>query len=182
MSDTPHGRDDEGYFAALDFGEEVGTDDLEPSAIDVFDTDEPAEVDDVGTRHAIELLSEDTDHTEVTGDPEDELAAQLVTVTNPAETVTVWAMAGGEIHRVELSPEVVSMTASDLASEIIVIAHLAQERGQSRLYADVLGAFNEMGITDNQVLSEFLEEGMELSSPKQAAKSQAEVFATRYGD
>lgn len=180
MSDVPHGRDDDGYFGALDFGDEVGTDNAEQSTFDGLDTDEATEIGDAATVQAIEILSEDTDQTEVASGSDDS-ALQLVTVTNPAETVSVSAKTGGHIHRIELSPEAVGMTASELATEVLAIAHVAQERGKAAFQTVLLGAFNAHGVTDNEVLGEFLEEGMGLPSPAKAAKLQAEVFAARYG-
>lgn len=177
MNAAPQGRDDESYFGALDFGDEIST---EPQAANFFDEDVPATPPYTETAEAIELLSADTDHDETGADRADPIDAHLVTVTNPAETVSVSARAGGEVHRVELAPEAVRMTASELAREILAIAQVAQNRGKARFYTELLAEFNERGAVDNDSLAEFLKEGMGLPSPVDARETQAKVFATRY--
>jgi hypothetical protein len=39
---------------------------------------------------------------------------------------------------------------------------------------------NEIGLDGSEVLRNFMDSGMQLSTPEEAAAAQAEVFATRY--
>ncbi len=180
FGDEPGHEAGYGGDAVLDFGDESGHDDRDQSILQALDADQPAEQVDTGTRAAIETLSQDTDYAEETPDPDAEVAWQLATVTNPAETVSVTAMMGGQIHRVELSADAASMTGSELADEILAMADLARQRGLSIQHRLLLQSFRVLGANDDEALCDFLENGMDLSSPEQATQAQAEVFATRY--
>jgi hypothetical protein len=157
--------DGDGYLAALDFGDEYvdGVDgSREQSALAVLD----------------ELL--DTDMDTERADADGEVPQRLATVTNPQETVSVTAIMSGEIQQIELSPTVVrTMTASELADEILVIANLARQQAHATQYAVILQSLDAPG-TNGEAQSEYLERHLGLSSPKQAAQAQAEVFAARY--
>lgn len=197
MDDTqdPASNDGDGYFAALDFGDEGGHDSIatldfgvdyvddgrEQLVIEVLDTDAPAEPVDTEIQAAIRALSEDSIETEDSGPEDNEIPWKLASVTNPQETVSVTAIMSGEIQRIELSPTVVRMmTASELADEILVIANLARQQAQAKQYGFMLQSLGATGANDDEDLGEFLDIHLGLSSPRQAAAAQAEVFATRY--
>jgi hypothetical protein len=175
----PSGDASDGYFDALDFGDEQFDESPEQSAVEVLATDEPATPADTGTLDAIRASSEDTVQTEDAG--EDDGAGQTATVTNPPETVSVTAIMTGEIQRIDVSPVVAkTMTEAELADEIVVIANLAREKAQATQYALLLESLHATGTTDHEAVREMLRNSMGLSSPEQAARSQAEVFAARY--
>lgn len=102
------------------------------------------------------------------------------------ETVSVSALMDGRTQRVELSPKVTSMSETELAEEILVIADLARQKGLAAQHSYLLGddslseTMREMGIDGNDVVRDFMENGIGLTTPEQAAAAQAEVFATRY--
>lgn len=104
----------------------------------------------------------------------------LFTVTNPPGTVSVSALGDGGIEQVALSEKVASMTEAELAEEIIVIAHLATQKGQAAQHDFLLQNMRELGADDPDAVRDLLEYGMELTSPERAAETQAHVFATRY--
>lgn len=106
---------------------------------------------------------------------------QLFTVTNPAGTVSVSALMDGRIHQFELSAEVTSMTESELEEEILVIANLARQKAQSAQYTLILDTMSQAGAGDQAAVREFASHHLNLPTPEQAAASEAEVFATRYG-
>jgi adenosylcobinamide amidohydrolase len=180
VDDTQDSPDEagDGYFDALDFGDEHVDESPEQSAVEVLATDEPATPADTGTLDAIRASSEDTVQTEDAGEDD---AGQTATVTNPPETVSVTAIMTGEIQRIDVAPVVAkTMTEAELADEIVVIANLAREKAQATQYALLLESLRATGTTDDEAVREMLRNGMGLSSPEQAARSQAEVFAARY--
>ncbi|OMC54024.1 hypothetical protein A5747_17640 [Mycobacterium sp. IS-836] len=187
-------------LAALDFSAAAsGSDSVEESdALDFSvadeDGDEPSAVDALHEYAPSEPEDSDTDLDAIdsqTGAAEeeqevDEDGGELFTVTNPPETVSVSALMDGRTQRVELSPKVTSMTESELADEIRVIADLARQKGLAAQHTFLLGdaslseTMREMGIGDNDVVRDFMENGIGLTTPEQAAAAQADVFATRY--
>jgi hypothetical protein len=167
--------------AALDFGDESGHDTGPQSAIDALHTDDSAEPAGTGTELRVtDTLPEDTGDTQHTDAEEEEFSWELTTVTNPPETVSVTALMGGRIQSVDLLPDALSMTESELADEILVIADLASQRASSVLRTLLIEGMQAQGV-DDQALADFLgTRGLDLTPPKQAAQAQAEVFATRY--
>jgi hypothetical protein len=136
----------------------------------------PTESEETGTElDAIDSLTKDAE------DEDEEDAVQLFEVTNPPQTVKVSALIDGGIQRVALSAVVTSMSESDLADEILALADLARQKGLAGQYTLLSEGMSEMGEDDREALCDFLEVGMDLSTPEQAAAAQAEVFATRYG-
>jgi hypothetical protein len=171
---------------ALDFSA-AEDDDAEQSAVDALDEYAPAEPEDTQTElEAIDSVTEATEEQE----QEEEDGVALFTVANPSDTVSVSALMDGRTHRVELSPKVANMTESELAEEIVLLAELAQQKGlagqhtyliQNASQSEGLQELSEIGLDGNEVLRAFMETGMQLPTPEQAAEAQAEVFATRYG-
>ncbi len=166
---------------ALDFSSPDDND--EESDVDALHDYAPSEPEDTGTDlAAIESQTDATQEAEADG----EEAAQMFSVTNPPETVSVSALMDGRTQRVELSPKVTSMTESELADEILVIADLARQKGLAAQHSYLLEdaslseTMRELGMDGNEVVRDFMENGIGLTTPEQAAAAQAEVFATRY--
>jgi hypothetical protein len=185
-------------FSALDFGDEVAYDsgmgDLDfgdesghqagnqwaTQAVPVDDLAVPA-----GATEAsgIEALPEDAGETRDTVTEEDEFPWERTTVTNPLETVSVTALMDGKTLGVELAPGAASMTESELAAEILVIADLATQRASSVLHTLLLDSLKAQGLEEGGTIVDVLGSGvLALTPPKQAAEAQAEVFATRYNN
>lgn len=210
--DTHHGHGDDGSYAAWDFGDNPGPesgerqgdgsgldsgavldfgdgtsrDPVEPVAIAELVTDEPAGRADAATEsRLIDALAED-DGDRTAADAEDDEVMPSATVTNPAETVSVTATMDGKISSVELSGDAAKMTESGLAEEIFAIADLARQRALSIQHSLVFECFRFFGITDKEdedFIAEAVETGvMQLPSPDQAVRAQADVFAARYAN
>ncbi|MDT5064172.1 MAG: hypothetical protein QOK02_327 [Mycobacterium sp.] len=103
----------------------------------------------------------------------------LFTVTNPPGTVTVTTFMDGRVNRIDLSPKVVTMTETNLADEIVVIARLATQDARSAQYSFMLEGMREQGH-DDFATHDFLTRDLDLPSPDQARAARAQVFATRY--
>jgi hypothetical protein len=171
---------------ALDFSA-AEDDGAEQSAVDALDEYAPAEPE--GTETDLEAIDSVTEAAEEQ-EHEEEDGVALFTVANPADTVSVAALMDGRTHRVDLSPKVTSMSESELAEEVIVLAELARQKGlagqhtyliENASQSEGLQELSEIGLDGNEVLRQFMETGMQLPTPEQAAEAQAEVFATRYG-
>lgn len=192
-------HDDHDDLSALDFSAvESGSDTLEES--DALDFSAPGddEEPDVDALHdfAPTAPEEDSDtdlaaiESQTDAAPEagedDEETPQEFTVTNPPETVSVSALMDGRTQRVELSPKVTGMSEAELADEILVIADLARLKGLAAQHSYLLEddslseTMRELGMDGNDVVRDFMENGIGLTTPEQAAAAQAEVFATRY--
>ncbi|WP_025736065.1 hypothetical protein [Mycobacterium genavense] len=184
-SDAHYGFDDgfgreSGSF--LDFGDETGHDNAEPSLIDSLVESAPAA--DAGGE-LIDALVENDGDVGAADAGDDDGAMPTAKVTNPPETVSVTATMDGRISLVELSPDAAKMTESSLAAEIFAIGDLARQRALSIQHSFVLDAFRHLGISDREdeeFITDALQTGMtQLRSPDQAIRVQADVFATRYG-
>jgi hypothetical protein len=198
----PEEHDD---LAALDFSSyQSGSDDDSQEDSDALDFSAAAT--DGDEESDVEALSEFAPSTEP-GEDEDELDAiaaateaeedeededdglQHFTVTNPPETVSVSALMDGRTQRVTLSPKAKSLTESELAEEIIVLAGLARKKGlagqqtyllDNASQVEGLQDLDALGVDGNQVFRDFVQIGMQLPTPEQAEAAEAEVFATRY--
>jgi hypothetical protein len=148
-------------------------------APDPFDTYEPEPED--GGSTAADLLDDDDD----AETDEDDVDAYTSTVSNPAETVTVSALMDGSLREITLSADVATMTEEQLTDEILVLAHLARQKGlaSQRSYLEdnevLRNGMRELGLDDDFV-TDMVEGGMQLPTQKQVDAEQAEVFATRY--
>jgi hypothetical protein len=109
----------------------------------------------------------------------DDLAMPTFTVTNPPGTVTVTTYMDGRVQHIDLSPQVVSLTESALADEIVVIAGLATQDARSAQYTFMLEGMREHGH-DNVATRDFLSRDLDLPTPEQARAARAELFTTRY--
>jgi hypothetical protein len=191
--------DDHDDLAALDFygADESGSDDgvADSDALDFYGADdrsgEESAFDALGeyapdepeeTTNELEALDSVTEDTE---EEDEEDALQLFTVTNPPGTVSVSALIDGRTQRIDLSAKATSMSESELADEIIVLADLARQKGLAGQHTYLLenASFPELrdvGLDTGEILRDFMENGMKLSTPEQAEAAQAAVFATRY--
>lgn len=112
----------------------------------------------------------------------------LYTVVNPPETVAVSSLMDGRFDHVELSPSVTTMTESELAAEIIVLADLARLKGLAGQRTLLLEGAEDMyvnedvGATLREKMDSFLtsEDGVGLCTEEQASAAEATVFASRY--
>jgi hypothetical protein len=115
----------------------------------------------------------------VAEDVDDELPTPVFTVSNPPGTVTVTAFLDGRIRRIDLSPKVTTMTETELADEVVLIAGLATQDAKSAQYAFMLEGMREQGH-DDAATRDFLARDLDLPSPEQAQTARAHIFATRY--
>jgi hypothetical protein len=169
-----HRHDPDDNLAALDFFSPRAADppdDVTGTLFDAHAAPTPA-----GDEHEHAAPTSDGDEHAT---PEDELPTPIFTVTNPPGTVTVTTFLDGRIDRVELSAGASSMTESELAQEIVVIAELATAKAKSAQYAFMLEGMVGEGH-DRATTHDFLARDLKLPSPQQAAAAQAAVFATRY--
>jgi hypothetical protein len=112
-------------------------------------------------------------------DTADAPSVPLFTVTNPPGSVTVTTFMDGRVNRIGLSPKAVTMTETNLADEIVVIARLATQDARSAQYSFMLEGMREQGH-DDFATHDFLTRDLDLPSPDQARAARAQVFATRY--
>ncbi len=148
---------DAGEDSALDALDEYAPAEEPDDAADPWDTPEPSKHDD-GT-----------------------VSTVLFTATNPDGTVSVTALMGGQILRVDLSPPVTGMTESELAEEITVIAGLAQRQAQAGQHVLIALIMRQQGH-DPASTQSFLERDLGLPSPSTVNTQRARIFATRYAD
>jgi hypothetical protein len=187
FSSHQSGSDDNGHedADALDFS--VSDESDEESEVEALDSFAPTEPEDAGTE--LEAIAAATEATDDDEGADEEYGVQLFTVTNPPETVSVSALIDGRTQRVQLSPKANSLTESELAEEIIVLAGLARKKGlagqhtyllENASQIEGLDGLTELGVDSNQLLRDFMGAGMQLPTPEQADAAQAEVFAVRY--
>jgi hypothetical protein len=169
-ADDELGEDDD--FAALAF--------YAPEQSDA----DPDELDDVAP--AAEAVAEPADETDDLyfgapdeAAPDDQPAVPQFTVTNPPGTVTVTTFMDGRVHEIDLSPKVTTLTESQLAEEIVVIARLATQDARAAQFSFMLEGMNQQGH-DEVATRDFLNRDLDLPSPEQATAMRAEVFAQRY--
>ncbi len=132
-----------------------------------------------------DLLVDDTpppgfdDDDLATNDYASEPQGPIFTVTNPAETVTVSTFMDGRVRQVDLSPKAITMTETDLAEEIVVIAGLATQDARAAQYAFMLDGMRRHGH-DEGATRDFLTRDLDLPSPEDAIADRAQIFAMRY--
>jgi hypothetical protein len=167
---------------ALDFSV-AENDGGENAALEGVDEYAPAESEDTGTESdALDSQNEDAEANE----EDEDSPIQLFTAANPSDAVLVSALIDGRTQRVDLSQQVTSMSESELAEEILVLADLARQKGLAGQHtflledASLSETLREMGFDGNEVVRDFAENGTGLPTPKPAAEAQATVFANRY--
>lgn len=143
----------------------------EDSVLDVLNAYSPTEEADVGDDfwNALEP-TEDED-----------VPAVLFTATNPAGTVSVTVLMGGQVLRVELTQQVSRMTESELADEITVISTLARRQAQAGQHVVIALFMRKLGHDRGSTRS-FLERELGLPSPNTVNAERSNIFATRYAD
>jgi len=187
-----HGNDYHDNLAALDFSSteaapddsqaydmDFGTDDDRDAESGLADLDEyaPAEIADVVTvEDIIDSQTGDAD------EHDDDSPGPMFTVTNPPGTVSVSSLMDGSIQKIDLAPSVTTMTESQLAEEIRVIADLARRKGLAGQYTFMATMLYSEAHHNGAEVREVLEQGLELPSPQQADEAQADVFASRYSE
>jgi hypothetical protein len=179
--------DETGYdsgMADLDFGDESGHQSGNQWATDAVPTDDAAEAAASAATEAsvVGELLEDTGEVKDTATEEDEFSWERTTVTNPPETVSVTALMDGKTLNVELAPGAASMTESELAAEILVIADLATQRASSVLHTLLTDSMKAQGHEVGASMADAMGGVLALTPAKQAEEAQAEVFATRYSN
>jgi len=168
----PHDSEDDhdDLAAALDFSAPAAE-----SSVSVFEAfGDYAVDDDPMTADVLDAL--DPRPPEVAAD---EPSVPMFTVTNPPGTVTVTTFMDGRVNRIDLSPKATTMTETNLADEIVVIARLATQDARSAQYSFMLEGMREQGH-DDFATHDFLTRDLDLPSPDQAQAARAQVFATRY--
>jgi hypothetical protein len=176
----PHQPDDDhDDLAALDFSApDVGS---SASVLDAFGDhaidDHAGHGDDAGHETSADAL--DALDPRPKDAESDELPVPLFTVTNPPGTVTVSSFMDGRVHRIDLSAKATSMTETNLADEIVVIAGLATRDARSAQYSFMLEGMRQQGH-DDVATRDFLARDLDLPSPEEAAATRARVFTSRY--
>ncbi|MEM6109615.1 hypothetical protein AAHS21_25780 [Mycobacterium sp. 050272] len=194
--------DDQDPLAALDFVEDKPASDAESDELAFLDYPAHASHDDVVEQsdaaldtYVPEPTGRGPDDTETALDAVAPLptaqagqgAVGMYTVINPPETVSVSALLDGTTGRVALSAKVTSMSEAELAEEILIIADLARRQALAGQQAYLLGGdslaetMRELGSDGSEVVREFMENGLGLTTQDQADAARAEVFAARYG-
>lgn len=110
---------------------------------------------------------------------DEEAIGPTFTVTNPPGTVTVSTFMDGRVRQIDLAQKVTTMTETDLAEEIVVIARLATQDARAAQYAYMLDGMRQQGH-DDVATRDFLARDLDLPSPEDASAARAQVFAMRY--
>lgn len=146
-------------------------DDDDPAAVSLYTPDLSSDVSDRDAFDGYEVDGEAAS--------EDEPVGPTFTVTNPPGTVTVSTFMDGSIRQIDLSRESTSMTETDLAEEIVVIARLATQDARAAQYVHVMEGMRQQGH-DDVATRDFLARDLDLPSPEIASAVRAQVFAMRY--
>jgi hypothetical protein len=187
-----HGDDSHDNLAALDFSSSEAAP-VDSQAYDMdFGTDDDhdpesglAGLDEYAPAEAQETVTVEDIIDSQTGDADehdDDSPGPMFTVTNPPGTVSVSSLLDGRIQQIDLAPSVTTMTESQLAEEIRVIADLARLKGLAGQYAFMTTMMYREELHNGADVREVLEQGLELPSPQQADEAQADVFASRYSE
>jgi hypothetical protein len=151
--DDPHEDwgDSGSDLAALDFS--INVDDEDGSSLDALDYCAPGPADE---------------------DPQ----TPLISATNPPGTVTVTAHLNGLVQQVELAASTTTMTESQLAEEVRVVADVAAKKASSAMYIFMVELMVAQGI-GRQTAETFMQANMSLATPQQARAAEVEL-ATRH--
>lgn len=114
------------------------------------------------------------------GDDADERAdAQVFTITNPPQTVSVTTYLDGRVAHVQLYSGATEFTETELADEILVVADLAKQDARSAQHETAFESMRAQGH-DTADIRDFLTRNLDLPSPEDTRAARAQVFATRY--
>jgi hypothetical protein len=178
------GWDDAGSdLAALDFStnvnEERGSsrDALDDYAAD--DREEATTLDELGEYGPTEVTEPDAlaAADPLAGDIADNDAQMpLISATNPPGTVTVTAHLDGLVQQVELAASTTTMTESQLAEEVRVVADVAAKKATSAMYIFMVELMVAQGI-GRETAETFMQSNMSLTTPQQARGAEVELAA-----
>ncbi|QZH66298.1 hypothetical protein [Mycolicibacterium farcinogenes] len=195
---TPHGSDgwddddaDDTGLAALDF--DIPVFDDGGSALDAL-PDCAVDSTDHGTTHDTGLdgvhdytgrhVEDDTDDGfgafDAGNEPADEEQIPVVQTMNPPGTVTVMAYLNGSVARVDLDPQVTTLTEAQLADEIRVVAGVAAKRATAVVHIRVVNMLVEQGMGFDEA-RDFVATNMPLATPQQAGQAELALIARHSG-
>jgi hypothetical protein len=103
------------------------------------------------------------------------------TATNPQDTVSATTLLSGQVHSVELSPRVVTMSEGELAQEILMISALASRQALAGAHALTAAVLRRLGH-DAAATRSILEREHHLPSPDTVRSERAALFAERYAE
>jgi len=126
-------------------------------------------------------LSEDFDSNSPLDSVDDEVDTLLVTVSNPAASVSTTAMLNGRIVKVELAQAVTGWSETQLADEIVLLATLARNQALAAQHSFAAAFMRQLGH-DPAATRGLLERDLGLPSPSDVLAEKARIFATRYQD
>lgn len=110
-----------------------------------------------------------------------EVETLLVTVSNPAATVSTTVLLNGRVVSVDLAQAVTSWSEAQLAEEIVVIATLARKQALAAQHSFTAAFMQQLGH-DPAATRGLLERELGLPSPSDVLAEKAHIFATRYQD
>jgi hypothetical protein len=105
----------------------------------------------------------------------------LFTASNPQDTVSATTLLSGQVHSVELSPRVVTMSEDELAQEILAISSLACRQALAGAHVLTGAVLRRMGY-DAAATRSVLEREHHLPSPDTVRSERAALFAERYAE
>lgn len=164
--DVPHLDDDASGLDALpDYSAE--------------DVDKLGDLDAVHDYHEVHAVVEDDDFVFDASDAEDatdEEQTPVIQAVNPPGTVAVTAYLGGSVAHVDLDPKVTTLTESQLAEEIRVVAGVAAKKASAVVHVGVVNMFVEQGM-DLRDARDFVETNMPFATPDQAHEAGLALIA-----
>lgn len=110
-----------------------------------------------------------------------EVDTLLVTVSNPAATVSTTVLLDGRVVKVDLAQEVTGWSEAHLAEEIVVIATLARKQALAAQHSFTAAFMQQLGH-DPAATRGLLERELGLPFPGDVLAEKARIFATRYQD
>jgi hypothetical protein len=179
-----YGWDDAGSdLAALDFSTNV--DEERGSSLDALDDyaaddrEQASTLDELGEYGPTEVTEPDAlaAADPLSGDIADNDAQMpLISATNPPGTVTVTAHLDGLVQQVELAASTATMTESQLAEEVRVVADVAAKKATSAMYIFMVELMVAQGI-GRETAETFMQSNMSLATPQQARAAEVELAA-----
>jgi hypothetical protein len=171
-------------LAALDFSTNV--DDERGSNLDALDDyapddrEEASTLDELGEYGPAEVAEPDAlaavDPLAADDDPDNDAQMPPISATNPPGTVTVTAHLDGLVQQVELSASTTTMTESQLAEEVRVVADVAAKKATSAMYSFMVELMVAQGI-GRETAETFMQSNMSLATPQQARAAEVELAA-----
>lgn len=110
-----------------------------------------------------------------------EVDTLLVTVSNPAATVSTTVLLNGRVVTVDLAQAVTGWSEAQLAEEIVVIATLARKQALAAQHSFTAAFMQQLGH-DPAATRGLLERELGLPSPSDVLAEKERIFATRYQD